>query len=101
MSSASKVCIALARLDLYLARTKDALERGDRPDAMAHVAELSEIARRLWLHLQDSSTAPLLDRIRPLESDFTSIGQELNRLAAAVERLTDAVERTHGVELLY
>jgi hypothetical protein len=42
----------LDRISLYLARTKADLEQGDYSQALADCAELSEIARRFWLHLE-------------------------------------------------
>jgi len=45
--------IALQRLDLYLERVRHNLAEGDRAQAMADCAELTEIARRLWCYLCD------------------------------------------------
>ena len=42
----------LDRLALYLSRTKAALEQGDYVQAMADAAELCEISRRFWLHIE-------------------------------------------------
>jgi hypothetical protein len=41
----------LERLELYLGRARGALRRGDRYQAMADVAEVSEIAKRVWKRL--------------------------------------------------
>jgi hypothetical protein len=42
----------LDRLDLYLARLKADLEQENYPAALADCAELAEISRRFWLHIQ-------------------------------------------------
>jgi hypothetical protein len=47
---------ALARIDLYLVRVRRDLETGDRDQALADCAELSEIARRLWAYLADQES---------------------------------------------
>ena len=39
------------RLERYLARVRSDLERGDRAQALADLAELAEISRRLWQRL--------------------------------------------------
>jgi hypothetical protein len=39
---------------LYLARVRDNLRRGDRIQALADLAELAEISRRLWIQLSDT-----------------------------------------------
>jgi hypothetical protein len=39
---------SLDRLALYLARVRIALNAGNRTQALADLAELAEIARRLW-----------------------------------------------------
>jgi len=44
---------SLERIDLYLERVRHDLEEGDRAQALADVAELTEIARRLWVYLAD------------------------------------------------
>ena len=43
----------LERIDLYLGRVRRDLETGDRSQALADCAELSEIARRLWVYLAE------------------------------------------------
>ena len=45
---------SLERIDLYLERVRHDLEEGDRAQALAEVAELTEIARRLWCYLCDA-----------------------------------------------
>jgi hypothetical protein len=42
----------MRRLEHYLGCTKEALERQDLVDALAHLAEVSEISRRLWSEIQ-------------------------------------------------
>jgi hypothetical protein len=44
---------SLSRLDLYLDRIRRNLEEGDREQALTDCAELTEIARRLWVYLAD------------------------------------------------
>ena len=44
---------SLERIDLYLERVRHDLAEGDRGQAMADCAELTEIARRLWCFLAD------------------------------------------------
>jgi hypothetical protein len=46
-----EVSKAIGRLDLYLFRTKRAIRTRDYTQALADVAELSEIARRLWVRI--------------------------------------------------
>jgi hypothetical protein len=46
-----KIQTALARIRLYLDRAEDSINRGDSTGALPHLAELGEIARRLWLAL--------------------------------------------------
>ena len=46
------VKLAVQRLHVYLARIERDLDAGDRPQALANLAELGEIARRLWHSLQ-------------------------------------------------
>ena len=48
------VTASLERIDLYLRRVRRDLESGDRAQALADCAELSEIARRLWVYLADA-----------------------------------------------
>jgi hypothetical protein len=45
---------ALERVDLYLERVRHDLAEGDRGQALADCAELTEIARRLWVYLADA-----------------------------------------------
>jgi hypothetical protein len=45
--------MAIARLELYLGRVRRDLESGNRSQALSDCAELSEIARRLWVYLAD------------------------------------------------
>jgi hypothetical protein len=42
----------LSRLDLYLSRVKAGMARGDYIQALADCAELAEISRRCWLHIE-------------------------------------------------
>jgi hypothetical protein len=42
----------LDRLELYLARTKSDLGQGNYAKALANCAEMSEISRRFWLHIE-------------------------------------------------
>jgi hypothetical protein len=42
----------MRRLECYLEYTKQALERGDLIAALPHLAEISEISRRLWSEIQ-------------------------------------------------
>jgi hypothetical protein len=51
---ANNITRSLERIALYLKRVRDNLERGDRSQALADLAELSEISRRLWNRLQRS-----------------------------------------------
>jgi hypothetical protein len=44
---------SLERLDAYLSRIRRDLEEGDRSQALSDCAELSEVARRLWVYLAD------------------------------------------------
>jgi hypothetical protein len=44
----SQIQTSLQRLRLYLERVERDLAAGDRNRALANVAELAEIARRLW-----------------------------------------------------
>jgi hypothetical protein len=46
-----QLSVALDRLALYLSRVRDDLRRGDRNQALANLAELTEISRRLWNRL--------------------------------------------------
>lgn len=48
-----KCAIALGRLDLYLFRLKRDIRAGSLSLALANSAELSEIARRLCVHLEN------------------------------------------------
>jgi hypothetical protein len=48
------VTTVLERIDLYLGRVRRDLEAGNRAQALADCAELSEIARRLWGYLADT-----------------------------------------------
>jgi hypothetical protein len=43
--------ISLERLTLYLERVRRDLEAGDRASALANLAEVGEISRRLWERL--------------------------------------------------
>jgi hypothetical protein len=45
---------ALSRIELYLTRVRRDLDAGEREQALADCAELSEIARRLWMYLADA-----------------------------------------------
>ena len=45
---------ALQRLDAYLVRVRRDLEQGDRSQALADCAELTEVARRLWAYLANA-----------------------------------------------
>jgi hypothetical protein len=45
---------SLERIDLYLGRIRRNLEEGDRSQALSDCAELTEIARRLWVYLADA-----------------------------------------------
>jgi hypothetical protein len=47
------VATSLARIDLYLDRVRRDLESGDRSQALADCAELTEICRRFWCYLAD------------------------------------------------
>jgi hypothetical protein len=47
------VTVSLERIDLYFTRIRHALESGDRSQALADCAELTESARRLWAYLAD------------------------------------------------
>ena len=40
------------RISLYLARVERDIDQGDYVQALADCAELSEISRRLWLHIE-------------------------------------------------
>lgn len=42
---------SVERLELYLARVKLAVDSGNRAKALSDLAELGEIARRLWVLL--------------------------------------------------
>jgi hypothetical protein len=44
---------ALQRIDLYLERVRHDLATSDRSQALRDCAELTEIARRLWVFLAD------------------------------------------------
>jgi hypothetical protein len=44
---------SLSRIDLYLGRVRRDLESGDHAQALADVAELHEISRRLWAYLAE------------------------------------------------
>jgi hypothetical protein len=46
-----RITVSLNRLKLYLERVERDLGNGDRNQALANVAELAEIARRLWDNL--------------------------------------------------
>jgi hypothetical protein len=48
-----KIQTALARIRLYLDQVEAALSRGDSAGALPHLAEVGEIARRLYNHLRD------------------------------------------------
>jgi hypothetical protein len=51
---ANNITKSVDRLALYLARVRDNLLRGDRIQALADLAELAEISRRLWIQLSDT-----------------------------------------------
>jgi hypothetical protein len=51
------VATALGRLDRYLFRVKRAIRNGELVVALADTAELSEIARRLWVRLEKTLKA--------------------------------------------
>jgi hypothetical protein len=44
----SKVQVSLGRIRLYLERLERDVSEGDRNQALANCAEISEISRRLW-----------------------------------------------------
>ena len=50
----SQIQTSLARLRTYLERVERDLDAGDHYQALADVAELAEIARRLWNNLATS-----------------------------------------------
>jgi len=52
---------SLERIDLYLERVRHDLEEDDRAQALADVAELTEIARRLWVYLCDAEGYSCVD----------------------------------------
>ena len=51
-----RVSVSMRRLESYLGYTKEALERHDLIDALAHLAEVAEISRRLWSEIQSIIT---------------------------------------------
>jgi hypothetical protein len=48
VKSDSKVQVSLGRIRLYLGRLERDVSEGDRNQALANCAEISEVARRLW-----------------------------------------------------
>jgi hypothetical protein len=48
------ISTALGRLDRYLFRVKRAIKNRELSVALSDVAELSEIARRLWIRLESA-----------------------------------------------
>jgi hypothetical protein len=56
--AANDITRSLERIALYLERVRDNLERGDRSQALADLAELGEISRRLWNRLERREQKP-------------------------------------------
>jgi hypothetical protein len=46
---------SIDRLELYLSRVKADLGRADRAQALADLAELAEISRRLWQRISQTA----------------------------------------------
>jgi hypothetical protein len=57
----NRIQVSLGRLGLYLQRLERDLVAGDRTQALADCAELSEISRRLWDVIADRSTHSTAD----------------------------------------
>jgi hypothetical protein len=59
--------LTMKRLELYLERVKHDLQAGDRAGALADLAEVGEISRRLWDRLARARAgkkeAPVRDRL--------------------------------------
>jgi hypothetical protein len=74
---ANNITKSVDRLALYLARVQDNLRRGDRSEALANLAELAEIARRLWKELAE---------IKPITPKGAEIGRSPNACEPIIKK---------------
>jgi hypothetical protein len=76
-----KIRIGKRRLSLYYGRTINSMETGNRPQALADLAELHYIAIQLWKDLENLGKVPVTPSdpraIRQIADDLEDFGHEV------------------------